>query len=221
MSRGELVRFCGADVLRSGGSRGVSFCSRLSKWRVLRLSSKSGSFGSIFPFTPPNSPSADPLPALPPFFSLPTLRPPNTPFQRPILTPNPTSNLELLKSATKYGKNLKSIVVTGSINSITYGTADQVTGRVFTNKDYLPVTPHPPKNIIYIPSNPLVIITDNHRRSPRHKSLLHKLLDLQKILRTRPVGLRRKRKPPLRRHGIPTVLDLRPANPLCFGCQEH
>ncbi|KAI9785949.1 MAG: hypothetical protein M1839_008215 [Geoglossum umbratile] len=58
----------------------------------------------------------------------------------PTPNPNPNSNLELLKSATKYGKALKSIVVTGSINSLTYGTADQVTDRVYTSKDYLPTT---------------------------------------------------------------------------------
>jgi hypothetical protein len=60
-------------------------------------------------------------------------------------------------------------------------------------------------------------MTDNHRRGPRRKPLLYKLLNLKEILRTSPLGLRRKGKAPLRRHGISTMLDLRPANPLCIG----
>ncbi|KAI9868185.1 MAG: hypothetical protein M1813_006930 [Trichoglossum hirsutum] len=66
--------------------------------------------------------------------------PANKDFDRDFLEPNVKGNLELLKSASKYGKNLKSIVVTGSINSITYGYAEHINGRVFTNKDYLPTT---------------------------------------------------------------------------------
>ncbi|KAI9763586.1 MAG: hypothetical protein M1840_000380, partial [Geoglossum simile] len=66
--------------------------------------------------------------------------PKHTDFDRDFLEPNVKGNLELLTSATKYGKILKSIVVTGSVNSLTYGTADQVEGHVFTSKDYLATT---------------------------------------------------------------------------------
>ncbi|KAH0542650.1 hypothetical protein FGG08_002973 [Glutinoglossum americanum] len=66
--------------------------------------------------------------------------PTNQDFDKDFLEPTVKGNLELLKSASKYGKNLKSIVVTGSVNSITYGNAEHITGRVFTHKDWLPTT---------------------------------------------------------------------------------
>jgi hypothetical protein len=49
------------------------------------------------------------------------------------------SGVELLKSATKYGKNVKAIVVTGSVNAITTGA--DVTSRIFTSEEWLPVSP--------------------------------------------------------------------------------
>jgi hypothetical protein len=48
------------------------------------------------------------------------------------------SGVELLKSATKYGKNVKAIVVTGSINAIT--TGEDVASRVLTSEEWLPVS---------------------------------------------------------------------------------
>lgn len=44
---------------------------------------------------------------------------------------------EILKSAKKYGKNIKSIVVTGSVNAMT--TGQDIDTRVFTSKEWLPV----------------------------------------------------------------------------------
>lgn len=51
---------------------------------------------------------------------------------------NQISGLELLKSASKYGKNVKAIAVTGSINAITTGAdAGQ---RVYQSSEWLPVS---------------------------------------------------------------------------------
>jgi hypothetical protein len=57
-------------------------------------------------------------------------------------------NTEILKSAHKYGKNVKAIAVTGSINAIT--TGEDVKTRVYTSDSWLPVSLPPPK----IPANP-------------------------------------------------------------------
>lgn len=43
-------------------------------------------------------------------------------------------NTELLKSASKYGKNLKTISVTGSINAITTGDAEDLKSRTLTSE---------------------------------------------------------------------------------------
>lgn len=45
--------------------------------------------------------------------------------------------IELLKSASKYGKSIKAIAVTGSINAIT--TGDPSDTRVLTASEWLPV----------------------------------------------------------------------------------
>jgi hypothetical protein len=49
-----------------------------------------------------------------------------------------TSGLEILKSASKYGKNVKAIAVTGSINAITTGADAGV--RVYDSAAWLPVS---------------------------------------------------------------------------------
>ena len=48
------------------------------------------------------------------------------------------SALEILKSATKYGTNLKAIAVTGSINAITTGA--DTAARVYDSSAWLPVS---------------------------------------------------------------------------------
>ena len=55
------------------------------------------------------------------------------------------SNKQLLRSAQKYGKNVKAISVTGSINSITLGLPEDLKSRVLTNDDYNDVSR--PKNL--------------------------------------------------------------------------
>jgi hypothetical protein len=44
--------------------------------------------------------------------------------------------LQLLKSAAKYGKKLKAISVTGSINAITMGDAEDIKTRAFTTTEW-------------------------------------------------------------------------------------
>ena len=47
------------------------------------------------------------------------------------------SGLELLKSATRFGKNVKAIAVTGSINAIT--TGEDAGKRIYDSEAWLPV----------------------------------------------------------------------------------
>ena len=44
-----------------------------------------------------------------------------------------TRNKQLLQSAKKYGKNVKAMAVTGSINSITTGESEDLKSRILTN----------------------------------------------------------------------------------------
>ena len=45
-------------------------------------------------------------------------------------------NVELLESASKYGRNVKHITVTGSINALTMGMPDEIKDHVFTTEEY-------------------------------------------------------------------------------------
>ena len=47
-----------------------------------------------------------------------------------------TRNTELLKSASKYGQNLKAISVTGSINAITTGDPEDLKSRELTSDSW-------------------------------------------------------------------------------------
>jgi hypothetical protein len=49
-------------------------------------------------------------------------------------------NTNLLRSANKYGKNLKAIAVTGSINAITTGDVEDRKSRVMSNTEWIPVS---------------------------------------------------------------------------------
>ncbi|KAH6712093.1 hypothetical protein BKA61DRAFT_644462 [Leptodontidium sp. MPI-SDFR-AT-0119] len=64
--------------------------------------------------------------------------PNNKDFIKDFLTPSVDGATEILKSAKKYGKNIKSIVVTGSVNAMT--TGQDIDTRVFTSKEWLPLT---------------------------------------------------------------------------------
>jgi len=57
-------------------------------------------------------------------------------------------NEELLKSASKYGKNVKHISVTGSINALTMGMPDEIKDHVFTTDEYNTVPPHLLRTVI-------------------------------------------------------------------------
>lgn len=54
--------------------------------------------------------------------------------------PTVHGQVSLLQAAHQYGKNVKSIAVTGSINAITTGADDDVKSRVLDNKQWLPFT---------------------------------------------------------------------------------
>jgi nucleoside-diphosphate-sugar epimerase len=45
-------------------------------------------------------------------------------------------NTELLESASKYGKNVNHISVTGSVNAMTMGMPEELKDHLFTTKDY-------------------------------------------------------------------------------------
>ncbi|CZT13810.1 related to flavonol reductase/cinnamoyl-CoA reductase [Rhynchosporium graminicola] len=64
--------------------------------------------------------------------------PGNTNFERDFLNPSVGGALELLKSASKYGKKIKAISVTGSVNSMTTGM--DIADRSFNSSEWLPVS---------------------------------------------------------------------------------
>ena len=53
-----------------------------------------------------------------------------------LMTSLMSRNTELLESASKYGKNVKHITVTGSVNAMTMGMPKEVKDHIFTTKDY-------------------------------------------------------------------------------------
>lgn len=59
--------------------------------------------------------------------------------------------VELLKSASKYGTNIKAIAVTGSVNAMTTGM--DIADRTFNSSEWLPVSsprPSNPSALIYM-----------------------------------------------------------------------
>lgn len=65
--------------------------------------------------------------------------PAHTDFVEHFEKPSVLGNLGLLRSAKEYGKKVKAISVTGSMNAITTGSQDDVKSRVFGNKEWLPL----------------------------------------------------------------------------------
>ncbi|KIW70303.1 hypothetical protein PV04_02588 [Phialophora macrospora] len=65
--------------------------------------------------------------------------PAHTDFVEHFEKPSVLGNLELLKGAKAYGKNVKAISVTGSMNAITTGSQEDVKSRVFGNNEWLPL----------------------------------------------------------------------------------
>ncbi|KAK0123936.1 hypothetical protein ONS95_008926 [Cadophora gregata] len=64
--------------------------------------------------------------------------PGNTDFKRDFLVPSVNGAVELLKSASKYGKDIKAIAVTGSVNAMTTGM--DIAARSFNSSEWLPVS---------------------------------------------------------------------------------
>ncbi|KAG4437215.1 hypothetical protein IFR05_007304 [Cadophora sp. M221] len=64
--------------------------------------------------------------------------PGNTDFERDFLVPSVDGAVELLKSASKYGKHIKAIAVTGSVNAMTTGM--DIADRTFNSSEWLPVS---------------------------------------------------------------------------------
>jgi nucleoside-diphosphate-sugar epimerase len=69
----------------------------------------------------------------------PILDPANTDFVEHYEKPTVGGNINLLQAAKKYGKNVKAIAVTGSINAITTGDQNDVKSRVFDGSQWLPL----------------------------------------------------------------------------------
>lgn len=65
--------------------------------------------------------------------------PDNTDFEEHFEKPNVLGNVGLLKSAKAYGKNVKAVSVTGSMNAITAGDQEDIKKRVFDNSEWLPL----------------------------------------------------------------------------------
>jgi nucleoside-diphosphate-sugar epimerase len=66
--------------------------------------------------------------------------PANTDFVEHFEKPNVAGNTELLRSAKEYGKNVKAIAVTGTINAITTGDPEDLKKRALTDEEWLPLT---------------------------------------------------------------------------------
>jgi nucleoside-diphosphate-sugar epimerase len=64
-----------------------------------------------------------------------------TDFDRDFLRPGVDGNLTLLNGAKKYAPKLKSIAITGSINSITAGSPEDNKAREYTNESWSDITP--------------------------------------------------------------------------------
>ncbi|RDW68196.1 hypothetical protein BP5796_08853 [Coleophoma crateriformis] len=64
--------------------------------------------------------------------------PTNTDFDKDFLKPSVHGMTELLQSASKFGKNVKCVVVTGSINAVT--TGQDIETRKFNSSEWLPVS---------------------------------------------------------------------------------
>lgn len=65
--------------------------------------------------------------------------PRNTDFVEYFERPSVLGNQGLLRSAKTYGKNVKAVSVTGSINAMTLGDQEDVKKRVFGNDTWLPL----------------------------------------------------------------------------------
>lgn len=63
----------------------------------------------------------------------------NTDFVEHFEKPSVIGNTGLLQAAHKYGKNVKSIAVTGSLNAITTGAQDDLKSRVLDTTQWLPL----------------------------------------------------------------------------------
>jgi nucleoside-diphosphate-sugar epimerase len=61
-------------------------------------------------------------------------------FVKDFQIPNEEGSRQLLTSAKKYGKNVKAIAVTGSINAMTMGVQEDVKSRSFDDNSWLPYT---------------------------------------------------------------------------------
>jgi hypothetical protein len=97
-------------------------------------------------------------------------------------------NTNLLTSAKKYGKSVKAIAVTGSINAITMGDVEDRKRRVMSNTEWLPVSklqppyhPQAPYTDTAVPAHP--------RRRHQGSKRLCQLLRQQESRRKGDLGL--------------------------------
>ncbi|KIW34972.1 uncharacterized protein PV07_01701 [Cladophialophora immunda] len=65
--------------------------------------------------------------------------PDSTSFEESFEKPNVLGNLGLLQSAKAYGKNVRAVSVTGSLNAITLGNQEDIKSRVFGSGEWLPL----------------------------------------------------------------------------------
>ena len=63
----------------------------------------------------------------------------NTDFVEHFEKPTVQGNISLLQAANQYGKNVKAIAVTGSINAITTGDQNDIKSRVLDSTQWLPM----------------------------------------------------------------------------------
>ncbi|MCJ1388341.1 hypothetical protein MMC18_001187 [Xylographa bjoerkii] len=67
--------------------------------------------------------------------------PANVEFDKNFLEPAVNGNLEILKSASKHGKNIKHITVTSTMMIVTAGAIEDIQGKVLTSSTWRNITP--------------------------------------------------------------------------------
>ncbi|MCJ1434100.1 hypothetical protein MMC27_003466 [Xylographa pallens] len=67
--------------------------------------------------------------------------PANVDFDKNFLEPAVNGNLEILKSASKHGKNIKHITFTSTMMTVTAGAIEDIQGKVLTSSTWNNITP--------------------------------------------------------------------------------
>lgn len=129
--------------------------------------------------------------------------------------PTVTGNVSLLQAAKKYGKNIKAIAVTGSINAITTGDQNDIKNRVLDSTQWLPMgreeaiqMKHPFVRAPLLYPPPMLTAGLDH------------VLRRQKALRRSNLEIHARRKPFLHSHRLQSTTPFRTHAPARDECRQ-